>query len=132
LAKWLVARYPVDEVMFLRSSASFLACAAFILPAAGFRVFATRRPRAHLARGLSQSVSQTFTVLALGLMPLAGATAISFSAPLWSALAAALWFKERAGPARWSALLAGFFGVLVVAHPGADLLQLGALFALAN
>ena len=132
IAKWLVALYPVGEVMFFRSSASFIICAAFILPVSGFSVFATRRPRAHLARGLSQSISQTLTVLALGLMPLAGATAISFSAPLWSALVAVLWLKERTGPARWSALLAGFFGVLIVANPGADSLQIGALFALAN
>jgi len=132
IAKWLVALYPVGEVMFFRSSASFVICAALILPVSGFSVFATRRPRAHLARGLSQSISQTLTELALGLMPLAGATAISFSAPLWAALVAALWLKERAGPARWSALLAGFFGVLVVAQPGAASLQVGGLFALAN
>jgi len=132
IAKWLVAFHPIGEVMFLRSSASFIVCAAFILPVSGFSVFVTRRPCAHVARGLSQSISQTFTVLALGLMPLGGATAISFSAPLWAALVAVLWLKERAGPARWSALLAGFFGVLVVAQPGADSLQVGALFALAN
>src|SRR5439155_8388420 len=40
--------------------------------------------------------------------------------------------KERAGLVRWAVLLAGFFGVLIVANPGADTLQVGALFALAN
>ena len=39
---------------------------------------------------------------------------------------------ERVGWARWTALLVGFFGVLIVTHPGADMFQLGALFALAN
>src|SRR5438552_8438604 len=65
-------------------------------------------------------------------MPLAGAIAINFSAPLWAALLSVVWLKERAGLARWAVLLAGFFGVLVVANPGADSLQVGALFALAN
>ena len=65
-------------------------------------------------------------------MPLAGAIAINFSAPLWSALLSVLWLKERAGPARWSALLAGFLGVLIVANPERDSLTLGALFALGN
>ncbi len=132
IAKWAVANYPVGEVMFLRSFSSFVACAIFVLPVSGLSVYATRRPRDHLARGLSQSISQTFTVLALGLMPLAGAIAINFSAPLWSALLSVIWLKERAGPARWSALLFGFCGVLIVTHPGADSIQLGALFALAN
>jgi drug/metabolite transporter (DMT)-like permease len=132
LAKWLTKIYPVGEVMFFRSFCSLLACSAFILPVNGFSVFATRRPRDHLARGLSQSISQTFTVLAVSMMPLAGAIAINFSAPLWAGLVSVLWLKERAGRARWMALLIGFLGVLVVTHPGADSLQIGALFALGN
>jgi drug/metabolite transporter (DMT)-like permease len=118
--------------MFFRSFSSLVVCAAFLLPVTGLAVFATRRPRDHIARGLSQSISQTFTVLAFSLMPLAGAIAINFSAPLFAALISIVWLKERAGPARWTALLCGFFGVLIVTNPGADSLQLGALFALAN
>jgi drug/metabolite transporter (DMT)-like permease len=132
IAKWQVAIYPIGEVMFFRSFFSLLVCALFILPVTGLRVFVTQRPRDHLARGLSQSISQTFTVIALGLMPLAGAIAINFSAPLWSALLSVIWLKERAGPVRWAVLLFGFCGVLIVTDPGADSLQVGALFALAN
>ena len=132
LAKWLVAIYPVGEVMFFRSFFSLAVCAAVILPITGFAVFATTRPGAHVARGLSQSMSQTFTVIAFSLMPLAGAIAINFSAPLWGALLSVLWLKERAGPTRWCVLLTGFSGVLIVTNPGADSLQVGALFALAN
>ena len=65
-------------------------------------------------------------------MPLAGAVAINFSAPLFAALVSIIWLKERAGPARWGALLVGFFGVLIVTNPGANSLTLGALFALGN
>lgn len=132
LAKWQVAIYPVGEVMFFRSFSSLVVCAAFVLPFTGLSVFVTRRPRDHIARGLSQSISQTFTVLAVSLMPLAGAIAINFSAPLWSVLLSVLWLKERASPVRWITLLTGFAGVLIVTNPGADSLQVGALFALAN
>ena len=131
-AKWQVALYPVGEVMFLRSLSSLLVCAAVMLPITGFSVFATKRPRDHIARGLSQSISQTFSVLAFSLMPLAGAVAISFSSPLFAALVSIIWLKERAGLARWGALLVGFFGVLIVTDPGTDSLTLGALFALGN
>ena len=85
-----------------------------------------------MARGLSQSISQTFSVIAFSLMPLAGAIAINFSAPLWAALLSIIWLKEPAGPVRWSVLLTGFCGVLIVANPGADAIQIGALFALGN
>ena len=132
IAKLLVAGYPVGEVMFFRSATSLIFCSALVLPVTGVSVFATARWRAHVARGASQSISQTFTVLALWLMPLAGAIAIGFSAPLFSALIALLWLKERADPWRGSALALGFLGVLVIARPGADTFQVGALFALAN
>jgi drug/metabolite transporter (DMT)-like permease len=132
ISKWVVASYPVGEVMFARSLSSLIVCSAFMLPVTGLAVFATRRVRDHLARGLSQAISQTFTVIAFSLMPLAGAIAINFSAPLFSGLVSVLWLKERAGAARWGTLLVGFVGVLVVVQPGADSFQLGALFALAN
>jgi drug/metabolite transporter (DMT)-like permease len=132
LAKWQVAAYPVGQVMFLRSLLSLLVCAAVVLPFTGLSVFATKRAGAHIARGLSQSVSQTCSVIAFSLMPLAGAIAINFSAPLWAALLSIVWLKERAGPMRWAVLLTGFCGVLIVANPGVDAIQIGALFALAN
>jgi drug/metabolite transporter (DMT)-like permease len=132
IAKWQVAIYPVGEVMFLRSFSSLISCAAIMLPVTGFSILATVRPRDHIARGLSQSISQTCLVLAFSLMPLAGAIAINFSSPLFAALVSIVWLKERASFARWSALLTGFVGVLIVTNPGANSLTLGALFALTN
>lgn len=132
LSKHLVAIYPVGEVMFFRSASAFMACCALILPTTGLSVFATRRPRSHMARGASQAISQTLTVAALALMPLAGVMAIGFSAPLWAALVAVLVFRERSDARRWTMLLVGFAGVMIVLRPGPDLLQIGAVFALAN
>src|SRR6266550_2729580 len=83
LNKWLIAIYPLGEVMFSRSFVGFIICAALLLPTHGLTIFETRRPRDHVMRGLSQSISQSFSVIAFSLMPLAGAIAINFSAPLW-------------------------------------------------
>src|SRR5437016_1498022 len=99
-SKWLVGIYPVGEVLCLRSLASLAAGAAVILPVSGLSVFATRRPFDHFARDLSQSVSQLCLLLAFSLMPLAGAVAINFSAPLFAALVSIIWLKEPAGYAR--------------------------------
>lgn len=132
MSKWLVDIYPVGEVLFTRSCVSLIACALFILPQTGLAVFHTRRRRDHLMRSLSQTVSQTFLVIAFSLMPLASAVAINFSAPLFTALVAILMLKEPVGFTRWFALIAGFIGVLIVTNPGADTFQIGAIFALAN
>jgi drug/metabolite transporter (DMT)-like permease len=40
--------------------------------------------------------------------------------------------KEKVGIHRWSALVIGFVGVLIITHPGAGTLTYGALFALGN
>ena len=131
-SKWLVGIYPIGEVLCLRSLSSFVACAAVMLPVTGLSVFATRRAGAHLARGLSQSISQAALLIAFSLMPLAGAVAINFSAPLFAAVVSIVWLKERAGFVRGGALVIGFLGVLIVTNPGANSLTLGALFALVN
>jgi drug/metabolite transporter (DMT)-like permease len=131
-SKWLVESYPVGEVLFTRTLVAFASCAIFIVPRTGFAVFRTGRLSHHVLRCVSQSLSQTFLLIAFSLMPLAGAIAINFSSPLFATLVSALLLKEAVGFSRWAALLVGFCGVLIVVHPGADSLQVGALFALGN
>jgi len=132
VSKWLVDTYPVGEVLFTRAGVSLIACALFILPQTGLAVFQTQRRRDHVMRSVSQAVSQTFLIIAFSMMPLASAIAINFSAPLFTALVSILLLKEQVGFARWFALIVGFLGVLIVTHPSAETIQLGALFALVN
>jgi drug/metabolite transporter (DMT)-like permease len=131
-SKWLVATYPVGEVLFSRVFVSLIAFSAFVLPTSGLIVLHTRRPTAHLLRSMSQFTSQTLLLVAFSMMPLASATAINFSAPLFAALASLVFLKEPIGRARWVALVAGFLGVLIVTNPGSDTFQIGALYALGN
>lgn len=131
-SKWLLATYPIGEVLFGRSLVALITMASFILPSAGLAVYRTKRLRAHAMRACSQVGSQTMLLIAFSLMPLAGVTAIMFSSPIFSTLASAYFLNERVGAARWAVLLIGFLGVLVIANPGADSFQIGALFALGN
>jgi drug/metabolite transporter (DMT)-like permease len=132
VSKWLVASYPIGEVLFTRTLVAFVACALFILPRSGLSVFRTDRLHHHAMRAASQVGSQTALLIAFSLMPLAGATAISFSSPLFATLASAVLLKEAVGLSRWTALLVGFCGVLIVTNPGTETFQIGALFALIN
>jgi drug/metabolite transporter (DMT)-like permease len=131
-SKWLVTSYPIGEILFVRSLVALLTMAAFILPTAGLAVYRTTKLRAHAIRACSQFGSQTMLLIAFGMMPLAGATAIMFSSPIFSTLASSYFLHERVGAVRWVVLLIGFLGVLVIANPGADTFQIGALFALGN
>ena len=132
IAKWQVASYSFAEVLFFRAVGSLTACAVLILPSTGLLVFRTQRLRDHLGRSGTQAVAQSLIIIAFSLMPLGGAVAINFSAPLFATLFAAIWLKEKIGLARGCALIAGFLGVLLVAAPGAESFRIGALFALGN
>ena len=132
MSKWQVDHYSFAEVLSFRALGSLIICSVLIMPRTGWSVFRTQHIRQHLGRSTTQSIAQSFIVIAFGLMPLAGAVAINFSAPLFATLAASFWLKEKVGVARLGALLVGFCGVLMVAGPGADSFRLGALFALGN
>jgi drug/metabolite transporter (DMT)-like permease len=132
VSKWLIETYPIGEVLFTRTAVALVTCLIFILPQTGLAVFRTGRLSHHVLRSVSQGFSQVFLLIAFSLMPLAGAIAINFSSPLFTTLVSALLLKEAVGFARWAALLLGFCGVLIVASPGAETFQIGALFALGN
>src|SRR5579885_589422 len=132
LVKWEVAIYPVGEVAFFRSLFSLIPCSIIVLPRFGLRALRTERIGDHVRRALSQTCSMTAIFMAFKLMPLAGAIAISFCAPLFTTFLSIVLLKERVGIHRWSALGVGFIGVLMVTQPGAGSLGLGTLFALAN
>src|SRR5690349_6416437 len=86
MVKWEVARYPIGEVAFLRTLCGFVTLCAIFLPRTGFAVFRTRRPFAHAKRAASQFTLMFCMMTALSLMPLADATAIGFTAPLFTTL----------------------------------------------
>ena len=78
----------------------------------------TRRHGLHLATaGLTVVMTVAFFI-ALSQMPLAEATALNFTAPLFTTIIAALMLKERVEFARWGATVIGFIGVLIILRPG--------------
>lgn len=106
---------------------------AFMLPwlmRTGFRGLRTRRPGLFAFRGLLAVLATLSWFSALTLMPLAEVVALSFTAPLMAAAGAALFLGETVRVRRWSAIVLGFAGVLIMLRPGAEALSAGALLAL--
>jgi len=64
-------------------------------------------------------------------LPLAQAVSISYSTPLFVTILAVFVLGEVVRARRWTAVLIGFLGVIVIVRPGAEGFQLGALVALA-
>ena len=118
------------QTVFLRSAFGLLFISPWLLRT-GFGVLRTRRPWLHVGRGLSGVTGFTLWVVALSLVPLAEATALSFAMPLFATLGGALILRETVGRGRWLAVAVGFAGVLVIIRPGLAVVQPGALVALA-
>ena len=70
--------------------------------------------------------------IALSLLPLAEVTALSFTAPLFATVGAALLLREHVGARRWTATLVGFCGALVILRPGVGAFSGASLVALAS
>ncbi len=82
-----------------------------------------------LVRNLGELIGTVGFVTAIALTPLSSASAILQATPLAVTLGAALFFHEPVGWRRWSAILAGFFGVLMIIRPGMDAFDPLSLFA---
>lgn len=129
-AKWLGAFYPVVEIAFLRMLLALPLIVAAAVVFGGPGALSTRRPLAHLGRGLLATAATLCFFVGLTLLPLAEVTAIAFAAPLFVTLLAVPLLGERPGPAQWIATCAGFVGVLLVVRPGGSTFTLAALLPL--
>jgi drug/metabolite transporter (DMT)-like permease len=85
--------------------------------------------RAVLLRNLGELIATFGFVTAIALTPLSSASAILQATPLAVTLGAALFFREAVGWKRWTAILVGFGGVLMVIRPGFEGFEPASLFA---
>ena len=113
---------PVGQMVFFRSAFAILPVVlVYAIRGELATAMCTSRPLGQLGRGLL-SVGGMFTNFsALTRLPLADATAISFASPLITVALAAIILKERVRIYRWSAVLIGFGGVIVMLIPHLDI-----------
>ncbi|MDW4497602.1 DMT family transporter [Sulfitobacter sp. D35] len=83
-----------------------------------------------LLRAVGEVVGTIGFVSAIAYTPLASASAILQATPLFVTLGAALFLREPVGWRRWSAILVGFLGVLLIIRPGLENFDWMSLFAL--
>ena len=135
---------PVGQMVFFRSAFAILPVVViYALRGELASAVYTRRPLGQLGRGLLSVFGMFTNFSALTRLPLADATAISFASPLFTVALAAVILKERVRVYRWSAVLVGFAGVIVMLIPHFDVghyaaagaaatAAIGSLFALSS
>ncbi len=117
--KLLRPHLPTVELIWARTLGHTLFIFAIFGPGHGWwRLLETRKPGTQLARSLLLLASTSFFFTALGFVPLADATAVSFTAPLVVAALARPMLAERVDLGHWLAIAGGFAGALIVIRPG--------------
>lgn len=132
LAKALTATYPPLQIFFIRNGIAFPFALLLALRIGGAEALKSRRPVAHLLRGILWLVATVLFFSGLRYLELAEATALVFIAPIFITALSALLLREAVGWRRWLAVGAGFIGVLIVIRPGGETFQPAALLPLAT
>lgn len=110
------------ESVFYRHALSLPLVLGWIAAGPGFASVRTKRPWAHVWRSVIGTAGMALNFLTFTLLPLAEATVLLFTVPIFATILSATVLKEPVGIHRWSAVLLGFLGVLAVVRPGGSAL----------
>jgi drug/metabolite transporter (DMT)-like permease len=110
------------EVTFFRCLFSLFVMLPFIIRS-GPSILATPKVGFYTLRAVVGLISMLSWFYGITIVPLATATAVNFTAPLFATMAAALILHEDVRLRRWIAVVIGFVGVLVIMRPGRESLD---------
>ena len=120
------------EIAFFRCLFGFIVLLPLVWRGGGLPVLRTQHIGLHLLRGTLNAGGMLLFFWAVSLAHLATVSAIGFASPLFAALLAIPILGEKVGLRRWSGLIIGFAGTLIILRPGSDIVKLGAMLALAS
>jgi len=132
LGKWLVATYSVGQVLLIRSLAALVVLAPFAVREGAGAFVRAPRPGIQLLRAVFATGEVALFYWALASLPLADVMTYYLAGPIYVTAMAAILLREPVGWRRWSAVIAGFCGVIVALRPSTTSLSVPALVALAG
>ncbi|HSS65834.1 MAG TPA: DMT family transporter [Gammaproteobacteria bacterium] len=131
LVRFLSAEMHAFEITFFRNLFGLLVMAPLMFRA-GMEALKSRQPGLQLLRSCFGILAMALWFYGLGIVPIAEATALSFTAAIFGSIAAALFLRERMRLRRWTAVFTGFVGALIILRPGFHSVQPGAWVVLAS
>jgi drug/metabolite transporter (DMT)-like permease len=118
-------------IAFFRNLFGFLVLVPLLMRG-GPALFMTGRFGMHMTRASINSISMLAWFMALSMIPLADATALNLTGPMFVTLGAIFAFGEKVRVWRWAALALGATGAMMVIRPGFEEVNLGAMLAIAS
>ena len=127
IAKYLGADYGPIQIGMLRFVMQVVFTLPFALWMVGARALIPHPFGLQVLRGMLIGMGTVFFFAALRFMPIAETLAIFFISPLLVTAISALLLRERVGIRRWSAVVAGFVGAMIVIRPGSGIFGMAAI-----
>ena len=114
--KWL-NYYPFGEVFFARFFFGLIPIFLIIPKDRWSDFYKTSRPGLHMFRAMSGTIAFICIFFGLRNLPLADVVSLTFGGPIFVTIASILFLSEKVGIKRWSAVLVGFIGMLLIVQP---------------
>ena len=118
--KFLADEMPLGQIIFMRGCFATCGIAVLISVRREWPGPADYVDKSVLLRNIGEVGGTVFYLTALTQLPLANAVAILQAMPFVITAAAAILLRESVGWRRWTAILVGFFGVLLIVRPGTE------------
>ena len=130
LGKWLLSDYSVGELLLIRSAAALIVVVPFLWNTGVAAFITAPQPALQIVRIVLSALEVAMFFWAVSYLPLTDAVTFYLAGPIYvTALSVAL-LGETVGWRRWSAVVAGFAGVVLALHPSPASFTLPALIAL--
>src|SRR5919198_2546399 len=130
-SKVLTEEFPILQIAWGRYFFVLVFLAPFLLQDRAKRL-RSKRPHLQIARGFCMLGSSIFFVAGLAQLPIAEATSLGFVAPFFVTALSIPLLGEKVGIRRWSALVVGFIGILIVVRPGSAAFNPAAFLPIAS
>tara|TARA_R110002049_G_scaffold10127_1_gene50047 strand:+ start:2193 stop:3062 length:870 start_codon:yes stop_codon:yes gene_type:complete len=125
----LSGQYDTFEIMMYRSAFGVLVVVTLAWATGAWRQINTRNFGLQVVRNLAHFTGQNLWFFAVTLIPLAQVFALEFTSPLWVIVLSIFLLGERMTAMRGLAAVLGFIGILIVARPDIDNINIGVIAA---
>lgn len=123
--KWLGEDYPVHQIMFFRCALAFIPVLIVLHFSGGIAALKTDQISLHVLRSVLGIVAMGSAFYGFTSLPLADASSVFYTAPLLAVAFSVPILGEKVGIRRWSAIVVGLIGVLIIVRPGGSVFNLG-------
>lgn len=115
--KLLGTDIPVGETIFVRGVVALFVLGFIAHRTTGLKILKTAHWQRHALRSLAGTANMFCLYASLSMIPLADVTAIGFASPIFITILAMIFLHERIHAFRWTALIVGLTGVIIMIAP---------------